>query len=214
MASLITTPFILWFSLPKSTEAIIDFFRDSSLYVDGLGYVCKYAMFDDVNAKNTTKPNGIASKSSDHVDGGDIMDSDNERAMNKMMQSFLYFADDYENDEQALGKYQLPQDNVRINPQNEFYDNHNYSWKKQFKPGQKPVQLRANKAYKHPEHHTDTAAKRKASASNGPMESFIQMRSSSSSRFNRYSENDSRVEPLRREGVLKLVKEYYEQSNV
>lgn len=214
LASLITTPFILWFSLPKSTEAIIDFFRDSSLYVDGLGYVCKYAMFDDVTSKNTAKPNGITSQILDHVDDGAIIDSDKERAMNKMMQSFLYFADDYENDDQALGKYQLPQDNVRLDIQNDPLDNHNYSWKKQFKPGQKPDQFKANKVTKNLDQDTTAAQNMKGSATNGPMESFIQMRSSTSSRFNRYSENDSTVEPVRREGVLKLVKEYYEQSNV
>ncbi|KAK9457674.1 autophagy protein Apg9-domain-containing protein [Dipodascopsis uninucleata] len=46
MVSIIFTPFVLWYSLPKSSEKIIDFFRECSLYVDGIGYVCCFAVFD------------------------------------------------------------------------------------------------------------------------------------------------------------------------
>lgn len=44
--SLILTPFILWFRVSNSAGAIIDFFRDYSVHVDGLGYVCYFAMFN------------------------------------------------------------------------------------------------------------------------------------------------------------------------
>ncbi|CUM67680.1 uncharacterized protein PRCAT00005382001 [Priceomyces carsonii] len=44
--SLILTPFILWFKILNSSGAIIDFFREFSIHVDGLGYVCYYAMFN------------------------------------------------------------------------------------------------------------------------------------------------------------------------
>ncbi|CAL9730893.1 autophagy-related protein 9 [Monosporozyma unispora] len=213
LGSLITTPFILWFSLPKSTDAIIDFFRDSSLYVDGLGYVCKYAMFDNIKSDDREQPNNLASQTSKRFDESVFVDSDNERAMNKMMQSLLYFAEDYENHDQALGKYQLPQDNGRTDTSNKTYDNHKYSWKKQFKPGQKPELFNTAKHSKFTVHNNNDGNIRKTSLGNGPSDSFIKM-SSSSSHFNKYSEGDSRVEPVRREGVLKLVKEYYEQSNV
>ena len=44
--SVLTTPFILWFSLPNSSEKIVDFFREFTVHVDGIGYVCSFAVFD------------------------------------------------------------------------------------------------------------------------------------------------------------------------
>lgn len=44
--SLILTPYILWFRVSQNSGAIIDFFRDYSIHVDGLGYVCYFAMFN------------------------------------------------------------------------------------------------------------------------------------------------------------------------
>lgn len=43
--SMIFTPFVLWFSLPKCSERIIDFFREFTVHVDGIGYVCSFAEF-------------------------------------------------------------------------------------------------------------------------------------------------------------------------
>ncbi|KAH8099544.1 APG9-domain-containing protein [Cristinia sonorae] len=44
--SVIMTPFVLWYSLPPCAPAIIDFFREFTIHVDGLGYVCSFAVFD------------------------------------------------------------------------------------------------------------------------------------------------------------------------
>ena len=44
--SVIVTPLMLWFSLPSSAERIIDFVRDFTIHVDGIGYVCSFAVFD------------------------------------------------------------------------------------------------------------------------------------------------------------------------
>lgn len=44
--SVIVTPFILWFSLPRCSDRLIDFFREFTIHVDGLGYVCSFAVFD------------------------------------------------------------------------------------------------------------------------------------------------------------------------
>ncbi|CAK9439105.1 uncharacterized protein LODBEIA_P33290 [Lodderomyces beijingensis] len=44
--SLILTPFILWFKVSRNSGAIVDFFREYSIHVDGLGYVCYFAMFN------------------------------------------------------------------------------------------------------------------------------------------------------------------------
>lgn len=52
---IILTPFILWFSLPKSSDRLVDFFREFTVHVDGLGYVCSFAVFDfktDPNREN------------------------------------------------------------------------------------------------------------------------------------------------------------------
>lgn len=46
LASVVLTPFILWSSLPPCSAAIVDFFREFSVHVDGLGYVCSFAVFD------------------------------------------------------------------------------------------------------------------------------------------------------------------------
>ncbi len=43
---ILITPFVLWFSLPKCSEQIIDFFREFTIHVDGVGYVCSFAVFD------------------------------------------------------------------------------------------------------------------------------------------------------------------------
>lgn len=46
LLSVVLTPLVLWFSLPDCAPAIIDFFREFTIYVDGLGYVCSFAVFD------------------------------------------------------------------------------------------------------------------------------------------------------------------------
>jgi autophagy-related protein 9 len=44
--SVLTTPFILWFSLPNCSDKVVDFFREFTVHVDGIGYVCSFAVFD------------------------------------------------------------------------------------------------------------------------------------------------------------------------
>ncbi|KAK4054015.1 autophagy protein atg9 [Microbotryomycetes sp. JL221] len=44
--SVIMTPFVLWYTLPECSGSIVDFFREFSVHVDGLGYVCSFAVFD------------------------------------------------------------------------------------------------------------------------------------------------------------------------
>jgi autophagy-related protein 9 len=46
LTSVVLTPFILWFALPLCAPAIVDFFREFTVHVDGLGYVCSFAVFD------------------------------------------------------------------------------------------------------------------------------------------------------------------------
>ncbi|KAG7193504.1 autophagy protein atg9 [Scheffersomyces spartinae] len=44
--SVILTPWILWFKISQCLGSIVDFFREYSVHVDGLGYVCYFAMFN------------------------------------------------------------------------------------------------------------------------------------------------------------------------
>ena len=163
LASLVVTPFILWFSLPRCADQIVEFFRETSIYVDGLGYVCKYAMFDinevvtdqaDYNKTKTTsqsKDNQVKRfNSRERVDEelSDSNDSENEEndvAINKMMQSYMYFMDDYENSDKVVGKNQFPHKRYNENSKIAPVLNNTYSWKKQFRPGQKPELFRIGK---------------------------------------------------------------------
>ncbi|EIW67742.1 hypothetical protein TREMEDRAFT_45223 [Tremella mesenterica DSM 1558] len=46
LLSVLLTPFVLLFSLPPCAGEIIDFFREFTVHVDGVGYVCSFAVFD------------------------------------------------------------------------------------------------------------------------------------------------------------------------
>eukprot|EP00798_Chlamydomonas_sp_ICE-L_P001264 gene1264-32612_t len=46
MASVILTPFMLYFSLPACAEEIAEFLRESTVHIDGVGDVCCLANFD------------------------------------------------------------------------------------------------------------------------------------------------------------------------
>ncbi|KAI5124310.1 hypothetical protein M0805_008918 [Coniferiporia weirii] len=46
LLSVVITPFVLCFSLPNCAPAVVDFFREFTIHVDSLGYVCSFAVFD------------------------------------------------------------------------------------------------------------------------------------------------------------------------
>ena len=54
--SIFFTPFMLWFTLPKCSERIIDFFREFTVHVDGIGYVCTFAEFHFMGQAIRTAP--------------------------------------------------------------------------------------------------------------------------------------------------------------
>ncbi|ODQ66948.1 APG9-domain-containing protein [Nadsonia fulvescens var. elongata DSM 6958] len=90
LASVVITPFILWFSLPNCSEKIIDFFREFSVHVDGVGYICTFALFDfDANNNRLSQETAI----SDEVG----ISKDNYYTSNdgKMLKSYLNFMDNY-----------------------------------------------------------------------------------------------------------------------
>ncbi|PWN34396.1 APG9-domain-containing protein, partial [Meira miltonrushii] len=66
LLSVIFTPFILWKSLPRSAPGIIDFFREFTVHVDGLGYVCSFAVFDFKLQGNAKSGKGTGKLPSHH----------------------------------------------------------------------------------------------------------------------------------------------------
>ena len=44
--SVVVTPWVLYKTLPKRSGAIVDFYREHTVHVDGLGHICSYAAFD------------------------------------------------------------------------------------------------------------------------------------------------------------------------
>ncbi|KAK5115200.1 hypothetical protein LTR85_009958 [Meristemomyces frigidus] len=66
ITSLIVAPWILFRNSGKRSERIIDFFREQTVHVDGIGYQCNYAVFGfkkDPNAEDATavlqEPDGL-----------------------------------------------------------------------------------------------------------------------------------------------------------
>ncbi|WVO15865.1 hypothetical protein L204_103527 [Cryptococcus depauperatus] len=105
LLSVILTPFILFFSLPPCASAIIDFFREFTVHVDGVGYVCSFAVFDFTNQENT-KFGAATNHGAREPIGNDLMplrQSDTSPPLlktdtydwqaneNKMEKSFLHF---------------------------------------------------------------------------------------------------------------------------
>ncbi|EGV62415.1 autophagy protein atg9 [Yamadazyma tenuis] len=113
--SILLTPFLLWFNISNYSGAIIDFFRDYSIHIDGLGYICYFSMFNfEQNDKNmlskkrTHKRRKNLSDSDLHIAGGGSVirnDDDNDDDENdffyqddKMIKSYMYFLESYEPD--------------------------------------------------------------------------------------------------------------------
>ncbi len=66
LLSVLIAPYIFLVSLPECASRIIDFFREFSLRVDSLGYVCSFAVFDFKHHGNAAY--GAPADSTDAVD--------------------------------------------------------------------------------------------------------------------------------------------------
>jgi hypothetical protein len=44
--SILLAPCVLYYKLPESASEIIDFFRDCTVQIDSVGYICSFASFD------------------------------------------------------------------------------------------------------------------------------------------------------------------------
>lgn len=96
--SMVITPFLLIFRLPNCSERIVDFFREFSIVVDGLGVTCSYSMFpfnkgtqNRTNNIPTTQPGGARTTDPDPREDY-FMAKDN-----KMLASYYGFLDTYAN---------------------------------------------------------------------------------------------------------------------
>ncbi|WEW60597.1 autophagy protein atg9 [Emydomyces testavorans] len=89
--SMIFTPFVLWFSLPKCSDRLIDFFREFTVHVDGLGYVCSFAVFDFKRGTNLLPPEPHHHPKNLHDLRGDYFSAKD----GKMLASYYGFLDHY-----------------------------------------------------------------------------------------------------------------------
>lgn len=96
--SIIITPFVLWFSLPKCSERIVDFFREFTIHVDGLGYVCSFAVFEFEKGGNNPGRPGMAPGNG----AQDLRDEYYSAKDGKMLASYYNFMDNYVNNPQGL----------------------------------------------------------------------------------------------------------------
>ncbi|KIW27970.1 uncharacterized protein PV07_07663 [Cladophialophora immunda] len=104
--SIFFTPFVLWLSLPKCSERIIDFFREFTVHVDGIGYVCTFAEFRFMNQAMRPAPKE-RSPPAEAGTGGAVTDVGNTNANanlrddyfaskdNKLEHSYWGFMNDY-----------------------------------------------------------------------------------------------------------------------
>lgn len=88
LLSLILTPFVLWFRVSRNASAIIDFFREYLVHVDGLGHVCYFAMFN-FEEKDKNMMHDLNKKKKKDPDLNDYYQDD------KMIKSYMYFLESY-----------------------------------------------------------------------------------------------------------------------
>ena len=89
MLGSLLTPFILLITLPKYAERIVDFFREFTIHVDGIGHVCSFAVFD-------FKKGVDAAAEAKEADGtGDLRDDYYSTKDGKMLASYYGFMADY-----------------------------------------------------------------------------------------------------------------------
>ncbi|KND93043.1 Autophagy-like protein 9 [Tolypocladium ophioglossoides CBS 100239] len=83
---IITTPMLLLFSLPRCSEQVVDFFREFTIHVDGLGYVCSFAVFDFKKGVGNAAQQG---------GGHDVREDYYSTKHGKMAASYYGFLDNY-----------------------------------------------------------------------------------------------------------------------
>lgn len=87
--SMIITPFLLITKLPHRSERIVDFFREFTINVDGLGDVCSFAMFEFKKGGDNTPANRAVREDSD------LREDYYGAKDNKMLASYYGFVENY-----------------------------------------------------------------------------------------------------------------------
>lgn len=102
--SVFFTPFVLWWSLPKCCDRIIDFFREFTVHVDGIGYVCSFAVFnfqkpgvsaDPLEIRKNYRRYLLGASSNQQHNVEDLREEYFSSKDNKMLSSYLGFMDQY-----------------------------------------------------------------------------------------------------------------------
>ena len=83
---IITTSLLLLLTLPRCSDQIVDFFREFTIHVDGLGYVCSFAVFDFKKGMGNAEQLGT---------GEDIREDYYSTKHGKMAASYFGFIDNY-----------------------------------------------------------------------------------------------------------------------
>jgi autophagy-related protein 9 len=89
--SMVITPFLLIFRLPNCSARIVDFFREFSIVVDGVGVVCSYSMFGF--NKNIEKAVGQGTRV--RRENPDLREDHFNAKDDKMVKSYFGFLDTY-----------------------------------------------------------------------------------------------------------------------
>lgn len=110
--SILVTPFVLWFTLPKCSERIVDFFREFTIHVDGLGYVCSFAIFDF----NKGEDNPQRQSKGKAPESQDLRDDYYSTKDGKMLASYYNFMDNYVNNPQGIPYQSLQANELQANP--------------------------------------------------------------------------------------------------
>ncbi|KAJ5448876.1 Autophagy-related protein 9 [Penicillium cf. griseofulvum] len=102
--SMIFTPFVLWFSLPKCSDRLIDFFREFTVHVDGVGYLCSFAVFDFKKGTNVLSQAGPGRRDPGKQDLRTDYFSTKD---GKMLASYYGFLDNYGANHQPTSRRQF-----------------------------------------------------------------------------------------------------------
>ncbi|KAL0936678.1 autophagy protein Apg9 [Colletotrichum truncatum] len=86
IVGILTASLVLIFSAPKCSDQIIDFFREFTIHVDGVGYVCSFAVFDFKKG---------AGKAKQQAANGDVREDYYTTKHGKMAASYYGFLDNY-----------------------------------------------------------------------------------------------------------------------
>ena len=86
--SIILAPYLLWFTLPKCSDRLVDFFREFTIHVDGMGYLCSFAVFDFKKGAGLTPQ-------MDHTAAHGLREEYYATKDGKMLASYYGFIDNY-----------------------------------------------------------------------------------------------------------------------